>query len=386
MDEKSLAKRRDLYKDGLLNDTLSFWFPRCIDTKYGGYMTCRNRDGTLLDTDKGIWQQGRTAWLLGKLYNTVEKRDEWLEWAKSGIQFLDRYGFDPTDGRLWFHVTCDGRPLRKRRYASGETFAALAYGEYARATGSSVYAEKAAHCFDRFLNHIPPAKFTDVRPAQSIGNLLLPIGTAQELRESIGLETANALIDRSIEKVKTDHLKAELETVMETVGPGGLVYDHFEGRMLNPGHAIECAWFILEEGRIRNDTELVELGCTMLDWMWERGWDKDYGGILYFVDLHGKPVSEYWHDMKFWWPQNEVIIATLLAHELTEEDRYAKWYQEAHNWAYRHFPDTEHGEWFGYLHRDGSLSNTLKGNIWKGPFHLPRMQLTCWKTLDRMIG
>ena len=170
---------------------------------------------------------------------------------------------------------------------------------------------------------------------------------------------------------------------METVGPNGEVLDHFDGRLLNPGHAIEGAWFILNEARHRgNDPALIELGCNMLDWMWARGWDEEHGGIFYFRDVHCKPVQEYWHDMKFWWPHNETILATLLAHLLTGEDRYESMHRQVHDWSYAHFPDAEHGEWYGYLHRDGHVSVPLKGNLWKGPFHLPRMQLLAWQWLE----
>jgi len=119
----------------------------------------------------------------------------------------------------------------------------------------------------------------------------------------------------------------------------------------------------------------------MLDWMWPHGWDGEYGGILYYRDVKGLPVQEYWQDMKFWWPQNEAIIATLLAYHLTGEPKYAQWHRLTHDWAYQHFPDPEYGEWFGYLHRDGRVAVRLKGNHWKGPFHLPRMQWICWQIL-----
>ena len=191
-----------------------------------------------------------------------------------------------------------------------------------------------------------------------------------------------ARIDRSIETIRRDHLNSELRCVLETVGPDGEFIDHFDGRTLNPGHAMEGAWFILFEGKFRGDEELVKTGLRMLDWSWERGWDREFGGILYFTDAKGLPVQEYWHDMKFWWPQNEAIVATLMASLLTGEEKYEKMHRQIHDWAYKHFPDTEHGEWFGYLHRDGRRSSSLKGNLWKGPFHLPRMQLTCLKLLS----
>lgn len=387
MDVEHVNSLIGVYRDGLLNDTLPFWIRHGVDREFGGIITSLDQDGTIVDTDKGVWQQGRFTWLLGELYNEVEQRDQWLQLALSGAKFLDDHCFDPSDGRMWFHVTREGRPIRKRRYAFSESFAAIAYGEVAKATGDQRFAEKATRAFDRFISHnlhpqgIQP-KFTDARPTRSIGFPMITIATAQELRDSIQLESANEWIDRSIDTIKRYHVKPEVECVMETVGNDGQILNHFDGRTLNPGHAIEGAWFVMWEGKHRNDDALIRLGCQMLDWMWHRGWDREHGGMLYFVDSNGGPVQEYWHDMKFWWPQNETVIATLLAYCLTGEQRYSDWHQQIHNWAYAHFPDADHGEWFGYLHRDGSRSSTLKGNLWKGPFHLPRMQLKCWQLLE----
>ena len=227
-----------------------------------------------------------------------------------------------------------------------------------------------------------PPKFTDERPMLGLGPRMITIVTAQELRANLGAEPyLTAWIDRCIDEIRRLFVKPELRVVMESVGPNGEIIDHFDGRTLNPGHAIEGAWFILHEGKVRRDQALVGLGCDMLDWMWERGWDKEHGGILYFRDVYGKPVQEYWHDMKFWWPHDEAIIATLLAHELTGELKYARWHQMVHDWAHSRFGDPEFGEWFGYLHRDGRISVPLKGNLWKGAFHHPRMQWYCWQTL-----
>ena len=170
---------------------------------------------------------------------------------------------------------------------------------------------------------------------------------------------------------------------METVGDNGEILDQFDGRTVNPGHAIEGAWFILLEARLRgDDPDLVQLGCNMLDWMWKRGWDEECGGIYYFRDLEGKPVQEYWHDMKQWWVQNETVLGTLLAYLITKESRYAEMHRQIHDWVYAHFPDKKYGEWYGYLHRDGRVSVPLKGNMWKGPYHLPRMLLNGWKWLE----
>lgn len=388
--ESRLRELLSVYRDGLLGDVLPFWIQHGVDRLHGGFMTCVARDGEVIDTDKSVWQQGRFTWLLGKLVNTVDARDEWRSLALHGLDFLNRYCTDPDDGRMWFLLNREGQPLRKRRYAFSESFAAIAYGELAKITGMFEYANKARATFREFIRHSlhggpETPKFTNTRPAVSIGLPLIALNTVQELRESIGFDEADTWIDWCIDRIESLHVKADIGCVMETVGSDGEILDHFDGRTLNPGHAIEGAWFILREGKVRSDQRLIQLGCDMLDWMWERGWDKQYGGIRYFVDVRGLPVQEYWHDMKFWWPQNEAIIATLLAFQLTGKEKYARWHSMIHDWTYRHFPDPEHGEWFGYLHRDGRVSVTLKGNYWKGPFHIPRMQLTCWKIVEEML-
>ncbi len=383
---EELQNLATFYEDQLLNNTVPFWFPRSLDTEHGGYLLMRDQDGTLIDDDKAVWIQGRAAWLLSTLYNTIEPKAEWLEGAKSGIDFLNKHCFD-TDGQMFFHVTRDGKPIRKRRYYFSETFAVIANAAYAKASGDEAAAEKARYLFGKCIEYattpgLLPPKFTGTRPAKGIGVPMIMMNTAQQLRETIGDPRCDDWISRWIEEIKTDFVKDDIQCVMEQVAPDGSVIDHIDGRTLNPGHAIEGAWFILHEAKYRNnDPELIALGCKMLDYMWERGWDKEHGGILYFKDVYNKPVQEYWHDMKFWWPQNEAIIATLLAFSITGDEKYARWHKMVHDYAYGKFHDKEHGEWFGYLHKDGSLAQTAKGNLFKGPFHLPRQEWYCMSLL-----
>ncbi|MCP5517778.1 MAG: AGE family epimerase/isomerase [Verrucomicrobiales bacterium] len=376
------------YRDTLLDDVVPFWLRHGPDREHGGLFTCLDRDGTVIDTDKSIWFQGRAGWLFATLYNTVEPRPEWLDLAQSCVGFLRLHGAAP-DGKLYFTVTREGRPLRNRRYVFSESFAAIACAALVRATGNDETAAEAVRLFDRFLHasFTPgalPAKQEVTRPMQAIGPCLIGIGTAQELRTNlgdiiVGGRSCTAWIDELVARIRRDFLKPEEQALMEVVGADGSIVDHFDGRTLNPGHALEAAWFILHEARLREDAGLVRLGTTILDWMWVRGWDEEHGGLFYFRDLRGLPVQEYWHDMKFWWPHCEAIIATLLAWRLTGEARYAEWHRRVHDWAFSHFPDPGFGEWYGYLHRDGRISVPLKGNLWKGPFHLPRMLRYCWQ-------
>lgn len=380
------------YRTTLLDNVIPFWLRHGLDREHGGYLTALDRDGSVLDTDKSIWFQGRGAWMFATLYNSVEKNPEWLAAAASGIEFLRKYGAAQS-GKLYFTVTRDGRPLRMRRYVYSESFAAMANAVYAKAANDCRAAEDAIRYFDTYLDYsfTPDRMSTKVepttRPAKGVGSLMFCLLTAQELREQLGEvcvrgRSCTEWIDWSIVEIERDFLKPEHEVLMESVGLDGTLLDHFDGRQLNPGHAIECAWFVMHEGKLRGDQRLVRLGLTILDWMWKRGWDDEFGGLYYFRDLRGLPVQDYWHDMKFWWPHCEAIIATLLAWTLTGDEKYARWHRLVHDWSFHHFPDPEFGEWYGYLHRDGRASVRLKGNMWKGPYHLPRMLWYCWKLLD----
>ena len=379
------------YRDGLLNDTVPFWFPRSVDRECGGFFTSFDRDGTLIDSDKSVWFQGRFTWMLCTLYNTVERRPEWLAYAKGGIDFLDKHCFD-TDGRMFFSVTREGRPVRKRqRYIFSEAFAVIAYAAYGTASGDATYTRKALDLFKRVLHALEtpgvllPKTDQQTRPMKGLAVPMILTVTAQELRKATCDPLCGEVIDRCLAEVERDFLKPEFRCVLEAVGPEGEFYDTWDGRMVNPGHSIELGWFILEEARLRGgDGRLIALGTKIIDWSFGLGWDSRYGGLFYFRDAKGLPCTEYYHDMKFWWPHCEALIAMLLAYRLTGEAKYADWHRQTHEWTFAHFPDAEFGEWYGYLHRDGSVSTPIKGNLWKGFFHIPRMQWKCWQALEEM--
>lgn len=374
------------YRAQLLDDVLPFWIDHAIDREHGGFTTFLDQDGSLLSTDKPMWVQGRFVWLLARLYNTLESRREWLELARHGLDFIAAHGFDH-DGRMFYSVTRDGRPLRKRRYLFTETFAAIGFAEYARAAGDDQARTRARELF-HLIHHyhttpglLEPKVNPVTRPLKGHAMPMILLATAQVLREADDDPLYEQVIEASICELRDHFVHPELEALLETVGPDGAFLDNPEGRIVNPGHAIESAWFLMHEAQRRDDGDLLALALRILNWSLTIGWDSEFGGIYYFRDVRGLPCEQYEHDMKLWWPHTEAIYATLLAHRLTGQPQYRAWCQRIHDWAYAHFPDPEHGEWFGYLHRDGTRSTRLKGNMWKGPFHLPRMLLNCWTLL-----
>lgn len=376
------------YRDDLVNNIMPFWLKNGLDRVNGGVYTCVDRDGSLIDSTKSVWFQGRFAFVCSFAYNTVEKNPEWLAAAKSTIDFIEAHCFD-SDGRMYFEVMADGTPLRKRRYVFSESFAAIAMAEYSKASGDKSYAEKALKLFTdirRFVatpGYMEP-KYLPSLQAKGHSLVMILINTASRIRNVISDPVLDLQINESIESLK-DFMKPEFKALLEMVGPEGEFIDTINGRVINPGHCIETAWFLLEEAKNRGwEKELTAQALQILDWSWEWGWDKQYGGIINFRDCRNLPPQDYSQDMKFWWPQTEAIIATLYAYEATGDDKYLIWHKQISEWTYAHFPDEEYGEWYGYLHRDGTVAQAAKGNIFKGPFHIPRMMIKSFELCNEL--
>lgn len=378
--KKYLAYWADRYQDDLKENILPFWLKHGLDRVHGGVYTCVDRDGTLIDSTKSVWFQGRFGFICAYAYNNIEANEEWLRASKSCVDFIEQHCFD-TDGRMYFEVTAEGKPVRKRRYVFSECFAAIAMSEYAIASGDRSYAQKALALFKQILHFINTKgilepKYCEGVEMQGHSITMILINTAARIREAIPAVELDEQISLSIDTLQRYFIHPEFEALLETVGPNGEFIDTIIGRTINPGHCIETAWFLLEEAKYRGgDPQLTEVAVKILDWSWKWGWDKEYGGLINFRDCKGLPVQDYSQDMKFWWPQTEAIIATLYAYEATGEERFLHMHQQISDWTYAHFPDAEYGEWYGYLHRDGTVAQPAKGNIFKGPFHIPRMMI-----------
>lgn len=368
------------YKKDLTENIMPFWMEYGLDRENGGVYTCVNRDGSLMDTTKSVWFQGRFAFICSFAYNNVEKNQEWLDAAKSTLEFIEKHCFDE-QGHMYFSVTAEGKPLRKRRYVFSETFAAIAMSEYALATGDQHWAKRAIQVFEdtqRFLATpgFLPAKFeADVKlQDHSIVMILINVGSC--IRKVVDDPKLTQQIDESIEKLKKYFIHPEFKCLLETVGENGEFIDTNMTRTINPGHCIETSWFIMEEAKLRGwDKPMFDLALQVFDWSWDWGWDKQYGGIINFRDCKNLPSQDYSQDMKFWWPQCETIIASLYAYLGTGDEKYLYRHERISEWTYAHFPDAEYGEWYGYLHRDGTVAQPAKGNLYKGPFHIPRMMI-----------
>lgn len=398
MDKNKLQEYKKLFHDTLFDDVLPFWLEHAIDRVNGGIYTYMTPDGAIVSDHKSVWVQGRFMWVLSYLCNHYGENREWLSIAKSCGDFLDKHCF-ADDGRMYFIVSADGRPVRKRRYTGSEFFYVIGNAEYAKATGSAIHMERAKRVFElwRSVTEDPssdprwiyPKYEPDIWKMEAHGTPMGLINACTVMRDCDPDNTAlyDELSRKNIEWLLRDFYRPELKCVLENVRADGTPWlDIPAGRLVNPGHSIESSWFVLREGRTLKDDEICKKALDILDWSLDLGWDREFGGIRYFVDIKGYGPEQYEHDMKLWWPHNEAIIATLMAYDYTGDKKWADWFEKLVDYSFSHFK-CEDGEWAGYLLRDGSKQQpVVKGSYYKGPFHLPRMLMTCDLFIDGMLN
>ena len=392
----SFSDLAQLYKSELLDRVVPFWLNKSQDTEFGGYFTCLDRDGSVYDTDKFIWLQGREVWMFSKLYNTVEPRQEWLDAALQGAEFLKKYGHD---GNLnwYFALDREGHPLVEPYNIFSYTFAVIAFGQLSIALASAgqqerseEYASIAKRTFDIVLSKTdnPKGKWSKASPgARAMKTFDLPMilcNVALEIEPLLEPAFLQKAIDECLHEVMDVFYRPELGLIVEALGKDGNLVDSFDGRKLNPGHAIEAMWFVMDLGKRLNRPELIQKAVDICLAEVEYGWDKEFDGVFYFMDRLGKPRHELEFDQKLWWVHLETLISLIKGYQLTSDQRCLDWFRRVHDYTWSHFRDAEYPEWYGYLNRQGEVLLPLKGGKWKGCFHVPRGLLNVWKILEEL--
>lgn len=377
-----------------------FWLKNGMDKKHGGVYTCLDREGHIFSTDKSVWMQGRCAWIFAWLCHAYGVKAEWMEASKNCLDFMENYCFNHEAGdRMYFTVTEDGQPLRQRRYYYSESFYAIANAEYYGLTGESVYLERALKAYQMYwdLWHgkadpvgLPPKTEPSTRTGRSFGLPMICLNITNVLMrvDDTHMDLYQQRAKACIQDIFQYHFHPELGCTLENVGSDGEARLHCtEGRIVNPGHDIEAVWFILEYAKRTGDQGLVKKAEQMFEFAVNAGWDKEYGGLLYFVDALGLPPESYEHDMKLWWPHNELLISSLMLYKETGKEVYLEWFFRTLDYCKEYFADEAYGEWYGYLRRDGKPTMPpCKGSTFKGPFHLPRMLSMTDLMIDEILA
>ncbi len=398
MDKKYLISTQQWVKEEL-DICIDFWLKNGMDPVNGGAYTCLDRTGKVYSTDKSVWMQGRCGWIFAYLCREYGVKDEWLAASKSCLDFMEAHCLNHAAGdRMYFTVTADGKPLRQRRYCFSESFYSMANAEYYGVTGDKACLERARRAYDLYwdLAHgmsdptgLGAKTIPETRTGRAFGTPMIYLNMTAVMSR-VDPENAAKYDERArecIHDIFAYHVHPELKCVLENVSLTGEARTDFtEGRIVNPGHDIEGVWFILEYAKRTGDAELVKKAEMIFNWAINAGWDQEYGGLLYFVDCLGLPPEAYEHDMKLWWPHDEILISSLMLYRDTGKKEYLDWFEKTLDYSKKHFSDREYGEWYGYLRRDGlPTMPSTKGSTFKGPFHLPRMLVKVDRMIDELL-
>ena len=384
-----MQKLAGLYRDELLHNVIPFWMKYSKDEQYGGYFTSLDRDGSVYDTDKWMWLEAREVWMFSALYRHVEQRPEWLEMALHGARFIERFGSD-SSGAYYFGLTREGKPLTQPYNIFSDCFCAMCFGALSIIEPDSGYGELAKKIFNAILDRRGNSKgiynkqVPSTRPLKNFALPMILCNLAMELENVLGKEYADRLVKDLAGEIRTQYYKKEWGCILENIALDGSFVDCFEGRTISPGHTLEAMWFLMDAGKRLGDEELIKWAADFALETLERGWDKEFSGLYYFLDVKGKyPLQLEW-DQKLWWVHLESIIACAKGYLHTGNEDLARWYMKLHDYNWKHFKDTEHPEWYGYLNRRGEVLFPFKGGKWKGCFHVPRAMLQLWKTLEQL--
>lgn len=383
----SLQTYAPLYLKELKDNILPFWVRYSKDEKNGGFFTCLDREGNVFDTDKFMWLQGREVWCFSYMYQHLEARPEWLQMALHGAEFMEKYGRD-AEGNWYFSTTAEGKPLVQPYNIFSDCFATMAFAALNRIQPSDRWKNIAISTFENILKRrhnwkgVYSKAVPGTRPLKNFSLPMILCNLALELESVIGAERVEALLPEVIHEVMEVFYQPDTGLILENVYEDGSFCDSFEGRLLNPGHAIEAMWFIMDLGVRINDKTLIQKAKNIMLRTLEKGWDSTYGGIFYFLDCKGHPTQQLEWDQKLWWVHVEALVALAKGYQLTGDPLCAEWFEKVHQYTWKHFRDLEHGEWFGYLNRRGEVLLNLKGGKWKGCFHIPRSLYQVWKTLS----
>ena len=384
-----MKELKDQYQKELLENVVPFWEKNSPDNRHGGYFTCLDRQGKVFDNDKFMWLQGRQVWFFSMIYNCIEKRQTWLDMALLGARFMEKHGRD-ANGNWYFSLTRDGKPLVQPYNIFSDCFACMAFAELYKATGNVAHKNIALETFRNIQARSANPKglynklYPDTRPMKSFSLPMILCNLTLILEDVTGSSEVDKIVKPLIHEVMEVFYWKDAGLILENVAPEGSFVDCFEGRTINPGHTNEAMWFMMDLAERYNDRELMTKATDILLHTIEYGWDKQYGGIFYFMDIKGCPPQQLEWDQKLWWVHIETLIALLKGYRLTGDGHCKEWFLKIHDYTWKHFRDAQYPEWYGYLNRQGEPLLTLKGGKWKGCFHVPRGLFQIWKTLEKI--
>lgn len=391
----------------LLDTILPFW-RRTLDTERGGVLNCWDNTGTrLVRRDKFSWSQGRFAWLYARLGAAARSgvvlgdAGALLAHADKTLRFLEAHAFLP-EGKVAFLLSETGE-LREAVPGKGpapsiyaDCFVAMGLAEYAGVTGDGARMERAWQLVESIEARVAAGDFP-THPSPIPAGYAAHAITMIRLNVSLVLHAASERLGEARAEAAWRRCVALADTIFGTfVQPDGSLVelrrldgapdDSLHARHFNPGHTLECVWMLLTVAEREKRADWLARAAQVTLTSCERGWDTDYGGLLYYIDREGgeprgtagvsayeRSILEGW-TKKLWWVHSEAIYTTLLTYRMTGDERAKAWCERVCEYTLRTFPhpDPAVGEWIQIRDRKGAPVEAVVALPVKDPYHIAR--------------
>lgn len=371
---------------------LAFYEPVVRDPKGGFFQNFRD-DGSVYDpVNRHLVSSTRFVFNYAEAYRRGYG-EHYADWARMGLKYLEtHHRVDATGHFGWMH----GDELDNTAMAYGQAFVILAYSHahLAGLTDGTAAIAAVHQLLDEQFYEPEHRAYADERSAdlQTLdpyrgqnANMHLCeayIAAYRATQDPIYFDRANSLARR---------FAGELAGVS-----GGLIWEHYDADWnpdwqynidkpddlfkpwgFQPGHQNEWAKLLLQLNALKPDSWYVERAKALFDDAVEKGWDSEFGGLVYGF----APTGEFADAQKYFWVQAESIAAAYRLYKVTGEAQYLDWYNRIWQYSWDKLVDHQYGAWFRVVGRDGSKISDEKSPMGKVDYHTLG---ACWDVMDNL--
>lgn len=402
--QMTLPELRKRYHDELFGNVLRFWERHGVDHEYGGVMHSLDYDGTLVNTNKLSWFQGRAIWVYSFLYNHFGRNAEHLAIARKAKEFLLKNA-PQRDGWWAEEFARDGKILKPfTGDLYGMYFAAEGLQEYAWAAQDEQSRDMAVALMKKLRRKSEEPNFlcmdTTVPGQRTQGLWMVNLNTARQMVARWPDAEIQGILDEAIDNVIRRHFNPDIGLNNEVLNrDGSRPKDHVMKCLL--GHSVETLWMIAEEALRRGDRKLWETCTERIRRHIEVGWDHVFGGLSEWVNVDQggyewppyTPVGtklvfrytgEYFY-VKPLWALHEILVATLNILEQTGAEWAAHYFALAQQFIDEKFSMKKRGL-PGYMLFADRRMTPVPHTARQDNYHPPRQLMLSLLTLDRMIA
>jgi cellobiose epimerase len=396
-------QRVELLNRILFENIVPFWYPAVLDDENGGYHLNHDVDGESRGpAPRTVVTQSRTVWFFSRLYNTGLGKQEHLDAARHGYTYLRDVMWDREHGGFFWEVDASGNPTLPAKHLYAQSFGLYALSEYAMASrdpealdlAKKLFAILEYRGYDRrhggYLEFFqrdwsPLAETTggymSADPLTKLMNTHLHLMEAfttyyRASQDPLGRERLVELIFVQSNAVVRKDIGACTDRYNRDWTPQrGGAFDR-----VSYGHDVENVWLLMDacDAAGISNGPLMDLHRTLFAYSLKYGYDEQHGGF-YDSGRFSQPADR---KAKVWWTQAEALVAALMMHQRTGEQRYLEVFDQTLDWVNRHQVDWTNGDWHANIGEDGKPSG-LKAGPWKSPYHNGRAMIECLLLLSK---